>query len=471
VEGEDFNPLYYQTIDEIYHSQWVAAQLARLDALREFIGKLWPQGHPTKLIQVAGTSGKGSVCKFLEAGLSLVGRAGTLTGPHLFDYRERFSIDGALVSRADIMEAWENRIKPLCIELARQRGAYVPRSSDIYTLMALTLFEKHAVEWGVVETGIGGRYDNVTALDVSATVLTNVGRDHEAILGSELWQRVLDKAGISRPSTPMFTSERNELALRIISEVCRRISAPLCLINHEDVGLLKEAMQPYSATASTALLGAEHQLLNATLSAVVIHHFYPNIELEALAKRFSTLEYGGRFTRFEENIYADIAHNPDKIEALVERLKELGFAGRVIFVVGLSAGRMAQDTLAPLLAISDRFVVTSASFKGVPPYEVAGQLKGMLGKGSSVVVVEDPRKALVCARNMLGKDDIVVLTGSTYMIEQSLNPDPYMRHLNATYGWRTRRYEQPGLPSVPGFPPVEDAGESSDAAAYHSSFE
>jgi dihydrofolate synthase / folylpolyglutamate synthase len=464
VEGTDFNPLYYQTIDEIYHSRWVAAQLARLDVLRGFIKKLWPQGHPTKLIQVAGTSGKGSVCKFLEAGLSLVGRAGTLTGPHLFDYRERFSVNGVPVSRGDIIEAWEHRIKPLSIESARQPGSPIPGFGEIYTLMSLALFEKHEVEWGVVETGVGGRYDDITALDVSATVLTNVGRDHQDLLGSELWQRVLDKVGICRPFTPMFTTEHNELSLRIISEVCRQFSAPLRLVTRQDVGPLKEAMHDYIAPAST-LLGAEHQLLNAALSAAVIRHFHPDIEIQALAERFSTVEYGGRFTQIEEGVYVDIAHNPDKIEALAQRLKDLGLAGRVIFVVGLSGGRTAQDTLAPLLVISERFVVTSASFKGVPPNEVASQLKGMLGEGSSVEVVDDPREALVCARSMQGKNDVVVLTGSTYMIDQSLNPDPYMRHLNATYGWRTRRHEQQGPP------PVEDADTRSSSASYLSSFE
>jgi dihydrofolate synthase/folylpolyglutamate synthase len=244
----------------------------------------------------------------------------------------------------------------------------------------------------------------------------------------------------------MFTTESNEPSLRIISDVCRRYSAPLHLVSREDTGQLKEAMKKYPAGEPGALIGAEHQLLNAALSTAVIRRFYPGIELEALAERYSTVKYGGRFSQVDDHVYVDIAHNPDKIEALVERLKGMGLAGKVIFVVGLSGGRAAQETLGPLVEISERFVVTSASFKGAPPAEVAAQLKGLLGEGSTVVVVDDPREALACARSMLGEGDAVVLTGSTYMIEQCLNPDPRMRHLNATFGWRDRRQEKSRYP-------------------------
>ena len=94
MEQADFP--YYNAVDQIFHAEWSTAKLARLELLRESIHALWPGGHPTRLVHVAGTGGKGSTCRFLEVGFGCVGKAGAFMSPHLFDYRERFSI-GATV--------------------------------------------------------------------------------------------------------------------------------------------------------------------------------------------------------------------------------------------------------------------------------------------------------------------------------------------------------------------------------------
>ena len=190
---DNFNPIYYNVIDQIYHSEWVATKLARLEMVKQSIKQLWPQGYSAKCIQVAGTSGKGSVCHYLAAGFSLKHRSATLTSPHLFDYRERFSVEGAHVSQQDITEIWEELIRPLCINQALHGEYYVHTVHEINILMALALWEKYKVDWGIVETGIGVRYDQTTALDIEAAVITNIGNDHQEALGKEQWQRTLDK--------------------------------------------------------------------------------------------------------------------------------------------------------------------------------------------------------------------------------------------------------------------------------------
>src|SRR5262245_22333710 len=97
-QGDPFDPVYYSTVDEVYHCETVVPYLARLELLKRSIRRLWPDGHPTRLIQVAGTAGKGSTAKFLEAGLALRGRSGAFSSPETFDFRERFSVSGTPVS-------------------------------------------------------------------------------------------------------------------------------------------------------------------------------------------------------------------------------------------------------------------------------------------------------------------------------------------------------------------------------------
>ena len=109
---------YYNVVDQIYHAEWSAVKLARLELLRQSIATLWPNGHPTRLVHVVGTGGKGSTCRFLEIGFGLLGKAGAFMSPHLFDYRERFSIGGQFVSQQDIQWVWEERVRPHCVQLA-----------------------------------------------------------------------------------------------------------------------------------------------------------------------------------------------------------------------------------------------------------------------------------------------------------------------------------------------------------------
>ena len=159
---------YYNTVDQIYHAEWSAPKLARLELVRRSVRALWPNGHPTRLIHVAGTGGKGSTCRFLEMGLSTVATAGAFMSPHLFDYRERFSIGGEFVSRQDVTEAWEQRVQPYTVQLALENPHHVHSFLEVSILIALALFEKHEVEWAAIETGVGGRYDQTRALDVTA---------------------------------------------------------------------------------------------------------------------------------------------------------------------------------------------------------------------------------------------------------------------------------------------------------------
>src|SRR5690606_12202235 len=133
-----------------------------------------------------------------EMGLGALGRAGAFMGPHLFDYRERFSIDGEFVSQDEINDLWRHRIQPFCVQLALENVQHVHSFHETSILLALALFERYEVKWAAIETGVGGRYDQTRALDVAATLLTNVGSDHAHMLGQKAWQRVLDKAGIAR---------------------------------------------------------------------------------------------------------------------------------------------------------------------------------------------------------------------------------------------------------------------------------
>jgi dihydrofolate synthase / folylpolyglutamate synthase len=425
---------YYNTVDQIYHAEWSIAKLAHLERLRRSIQMLWPEGHPTRLIHVAGTSGKGSTSRMLEVGLGAAGNSGAHLGPHLFDYRERFSINGEFVSQADIHAVWQQRIQPFCVRLAADNPQHLHAFHDISLLIMLALFERYEVKWAAVETGVGGRYDQTRALDVAATVLTNVGSDHAHMLGPTLWQRVLDKAGIARPGVPFFTTENDPQSLEIISAVCQDVGAPLTVVSEKDVKAFRAQLHRVPLPEQ-ALLTAAHQQWNGALALTTISHLCPMLETEVILERLRRTQLMGRFWRVEEGLYADIAHNVEKMQVLVAEVQaKLPDKGK-IFVVGISGQRSAGEVFASLAGVAKAIIVTAASYKGQDPTAVRASIESFTGDIPTLAIA-DPREALQVAQQMRSEEDIILLTGSTYMIEQMLNPDPYLRHLHNTFGWR-----------------------------------
>ncbi len=434
----EINFPYYNTVDQIYHAEWSIAKLARLELLRESIAKLWPNGHPTRLIQVSGTSGKGSTSRFLEVGLGCAGKAGAFMSPHLFDYRERFSINGEFASQADVQWAWQTRIQPFCVRLAMYNPHLTHSFHEVSILIALALYEKHEVEWAALETSVGGRYDQTRALDVVATALTNVGNDHAHMLGKELWQRTLDKAGIARPGIPFFTSDSNPENLPIIAAVCQEAGAPLHVVDEAAVAALMDALTRHTLTVEAeSLLNATYQKSNAALAYAVIRQLCPTIDERQVLQAFSQARLLGRFWHVKDNIYADIAHNVEKITALAGELPDYFGERDKILVLGMSGKRAPSQVFAALAKVAKAIIVTGASYKGQDPGKVQQEMAA-LTRGIPVLVINEPRQALEVAQSMQRGDDVIILTGSTYMIEQVLNPDPYLRLLSNSFGWRTQ---------------------------------
>jgi len=431
-----YNYPYYNVVDQIYHAEWSAVKLARLELLRESIAAMWPQGHPTRFIHVVGTGGKGSTSRFLEMGFGTVGKAGAFMSPHLFDYRERFSVGGEFVSQDDVQWAWEQRVRPYVIKLALRRPDHVHTFHEVSILLALSIFERHEVEWAALEAGIGGRYDQTRAVDVAGVALTFVGSDHANLLGDELWQRALDKAGAARPNVPFFTTDPNPDTLRLIDAICRDAGAPLHVIGTPEVERLTAALERHQVEVGReSLLHAPYQKWNAALAASVIQALAPQSSEQRILNAFAGARLLGRFWKVEEGVYADIAHNYEKINALAGEIQQqFGDAGKIL-ILGMSGKRVPGRIFGALARMARTIIVTGASYKGLDPGRMAAEVTPLAGD-TPTLVVADPRHALDAARAMRQPGEVILLTGSTYMIEQALNADPHLRTLGATFGWR-----------------------------------
>ncbi len=446
IDANTFDPAYLVTLDEIYHCYWTARKKRRIERLRAALEHFWPGGHPARLVHVSGTNGKGSVAHYLEQGLAFAGAVGSWTGPHVFDYAERIHVDAEQASRAEIVDVYRRHLEPY----QQSRGQDPLGFPELGILLALHLFARHDVRWGMMESGVGGRYTPLMALSAAASVVTNVGDDHPVTLGDKLWQRALEKAGIARPGVPFFTAARGD-ALGYVVKTAESQGATVRVIGEEDLEKARRLLPaidhgtaperpicPPPVERPICPPPVELEIVNLALALALVRHFYPEQD-PAVVLSTMRARLIGRFWSPAPGVIADVAHNRDKIEHFARRLKLEYPDTRFRFLIGLTRRREPLEMFRPLFELAEEIVVTGASYPGRDPRQIAELLRREF---SPVSVNPDPRKAYRAEREKLGEGRMLVLTGSAYMIDQALNPDPYVRHTNASFGWRSRIGDQ-----------------------------
>jgi len=426
------NPAYLCAVDEMYHDEWAVRKLLRIRWLERSIAAFWPQGHPARLIHVAGTNGKGSTCRLLEAALGLAGVAGAMTNPHLFDCAERCSVGGEPLSHEDWARLWREQVRPHSLERAEPDPWRGLSFAEAGILLALHAFAERGARWGLIETGVGGRYAPSMALSPALCVLTNVGRDHPATLGEALWQRALEKAGIARRGVPLLTGATGE-ALAMVRRVAEQEGAPLHVAGEAQVDEARLLVARHGLDAGSL---PEHGWRNLALALACARLAEPSLaERDLLAAMLAVPPLPGRFWRPREHLVADVAHNPDKLAALAAQLEQVFPGQPLLLVFGLSRSRPLAPLLAPLAGRAARVILTGASYAGRDPRELLAECRAAFPELPAVVEPE-PGAALARAEREREGGQVVVLTGSAYTLDQALNPDPFLRRLNAEYGRR-----------------------------------
>ena len=196
-----------------------------LDPIQALLDRL---GHPERKfpsIHVGGTSGKGSTSTFLANILQDAGyNVGLFTKPHLDSVRERFVINGIPIGPEEIMEQLE-RIGRAEVEK--------PTWFELTTAIAFQHFADKQVDFGVIEVGLGGRYDATNVIDPELSILTNVGLDHTDVLGDTIEKIAADKVGIFKPGKPIACGVVQPSVIEIVKKQSRERHADLRLIGRD----------------------------------------------------------------------------------------------------------------------------------------------------------------------------------------------------------------------------------------------
>jgi dihydrofolate synthase/folylpolyglutamate synthase len=403
--------------------------LDRMKRLMEGLGN--PQDK-LRCIHVAGTNGKGSVCKYIYEVLLASGYSvGLYTSPFLEDFRERIELDHEMIPMADL-----DRLTDQVTEEAERmvaEGLDSPTEFEIVTAIAFVYLAEKAPDFVILEVGLGGKGDSTNIIKESlVSVITSIGHDHMDRLGNTLSQIAAEKAGIIKPGVPVVVSVEDPEAARVIARVAYEKKSPVV-----DAGKLKPAcvaVTPRGTRFELDIAGVryrdveismagEHQVKNAATALAAIELLRKSsiikINQEGLCKGMKAAAMKGRFEILGGNpcFILDGAHNREGVEALIHAVDRHFFGKKILYVVGILADKEVDkmvDCMAAYTAGSGVFIATEPNS---PRKLSASSLCAALrARGCDCTEVPDPKDALALAIKMSRGFDAVLFTGSLYMI-------------------------------------------------------
>jgi dihydrofolate synthase/folylpolyglutamate synthase len=378
-----------------------------LDRMRRLMTVL---GHPERAfasIHVVGTNGKSSTTRMIASILRHHGLStGTYLSPHLVSFGERIRIGDRDLTATEFAAAMTRAAR--AAELVNRALDSDDRVTQFEALTAAAYSEmaRQGVECAVIEAGLGGRYDATNVIPSSVQVLTSVGLEHTRWLGPTLTDIAREKLDVVQPSGSLvLASGLAPEVLAVAEKVCGERGARI----------VHAGTDPGVPVIHAAGL---YQRRNFALARTAAETYLGALDPAAVAAAAAEVSVPGRLEQIDSDplTVLDVAHNPEGMRALTESLPELA-GGRtpVVAVVSVLDDKDAAGMLTELMPVCDRLVLTATQNPRVLPPATLKSLAAQL-EGPPAEVVGDPWRALARAREVAGRDGLVVVTGSQYLI-------------------------------------------------------
>ena len=321
-----------------------------MEDTKAFLHRLGEPDKKMRIIHVAGTNGKGSVCAYLRYILEAAGyRVALFTSPHLVDIRERFVIEGEMISREDFLRAFLYLYDMLDWN-ALERGdkSYHPTYFEFLFFIAMVLFPEKNPDFCILETGLGGRLDATNAVSrKELAVITHISLDHVEYLGDTVEKIAGEKAGIMQKNATAVYWDTCQETSRVFEERGAELGIPVCSVSNRDYRFLSFQNKSidfsvrtryYNDISLTLHTIAGYQMENAALAIRAIEELDHGrtVREEHIRQGIADCFWGGRMEEVLPEVYVDGAHNEDGIRAFLETVAADGHEGHriLMFSVG-----------------------------------------------------------------------------------------------------------------------------------------
>ncbi|WP_124711060.1 bifunctional tetrahydrofolate synthase/dihydrofolate synthase [Gordonia insulae] len=363
----------------------IEPSLTRISALMDLLGS--PQ-HSYPAIHIAGTNGKTSVARMIDALLiAMHRRTGRITSPHLQRVTERISVDGKPISARTYIDTYRDLEPYITMVDDSSTAAGGPRMSkfEVLTAMSYAVFAEAPVDVAVVETGMGGRWDATNVIDATVAVITPIAMDHADYLGDTLAAIASEKAGIIKKADPDDLVPTDPVTILAVQEP--EVAEVLLRQAVESETLVARENSEFAVLESATAVGGQllrlqglggvydeiylplhgaHQASNAAIALAAVEAFFGagadrQLDVEAIRAGFAAVESPGRLERVRgaPTVFVDAAHNPHGAAALAQALAEEFDFRRLVGVIGMLGDKDAEGFLEAVEPVFDTIVLTN----------------------------------------------------------------------------------------------------------------
>jgi dihydropteroate synthase len=418
---------YHEAVDFLFGLQRFAMSPG-VESTRELLAHLGDPQESFDAVQIAGSNGKGSTARMLDAVLGETDRrVGLYTSPHLADLRERVRVDGRMVTETAVAEFVE-AVRPYVV---RQAAAGEPVTFfEVTTALALWWFDRADVDVAVLEVGLGGEYDATSAVDPVAAAVTNVSLEHTSVLGDTVEEIAETKARIAPPDAPLVTA-----ATGAALDAVRGTAGAVVTVGDEGSGADVETRYDGRVTTGESAVAAwgrdwavetrvpllgPYQARNVGVAAALARQV-AGVDEATLARGFRSAHWPGRMevVEREPTVVLDGAHNPGACETVAGVLSEFSF-DRLHLVFGAMHDK---DHAGMVAALPDAATVVTCR-----PHEARAEDPAVLAATFEDAGVDGVRAggsvqdAVAEARERAAADDLVLVVGSLYCVAEARAP-------------------------------------------------
>lgn len=416
---------YDEALDWLYNVRRFGPKRT-LGPTRHILKLLGDPQNSFRSIHVGGSNGKGSTSAMIASILGATGaKVGLFTSPHLEEFIERVKVDGMEIPREDAARLL-TEIRPLFEEMVEQSMPL--RFFDVVTAMAFLYFREKAVDYAVLEVGLGGRLDATNVVDPLVSVITNIGYEHTNILGDTLPEIAGEKAGIIKQGRPLVTATRDDEVFKVFGEKAQELGSEVIRVGYDTefrkVGAKMSGMtfdlrsrMEYKGL-KVPLLG-EHQITNAATAVAAIEtlsRYGVDVPEQAVREGLQGVYWPARLevVRTGPTVVLDCAKDAEATEAVRRTLEGDVDAGRIVAVVSMSSDKKIPGMIDSIAAVAERFIVTTHSVMGraADPTVIAAEVER---NGRLYEIILDEEAAFKRALELAEDDDMVLVIGSVFL--------------------------------------------------------
>lgn len=342
-----------------------------LQAVRQVLTKLGNPQDQIKTIHVTGTNGKGSTCNYLTHLLVAAGyQVGTFMSPYVQKFNERIQLNGHNVSDEQIL-ALTQIVQAAVNQIQMQDPDFYLVEFEFVCVMMWQLFAQQSVDYGIIEVGIGGQHDKTNVITPELSIITNVGLDHEQLIGPSLKDIAQEKAGIIKSQRPVIVGELLPETQTVIQEVAAAQAAPVYQLGrdfqYQQIKIdnwdhsqfqWSDGSQHFPVAIASC---AQEQMRDAAIAikafTILQPHFSPLLIKKALQK--TQLKARMQIIATDPPIILDGAHNLPAIEALLHNILKIAPNRRIVVLYAAMVDKDRNAILSVLQQAAAQIIVTS----------------------------------------------------------------------------------------------------------------